>query len=110
MNDHDYRYEELKQREYDRNRQLVRAIIARHHGDTHADAYTEYIMKYVDLTGMSLSKQYQTELDGICETCAGKPHIDDSQRERYLEHSSRFAFAISDIIGHGLQTRRYGLS
>jgi hypothetical protein len=91
MNDHDYRYEELKQREYDRNRQLVRAIIARHHGDTHADAYTEYIMKYVDLTGMSFKtiatladdlfvcdscgevedKQYQTELDDICETCAG---------------------------------------
>ena len=94
MNDHDYRYEELQDREYERNRRVIRALIQRDHGDVNLETYTDYIMSNYDIGSLAFGtvsllvddlfvcdqcgegedKEYRSELfehEDICITCAG---------------------------------------
>lgn len=92
--DHDYRVEELQQQEAERKRKIVFALVADNHGDIVAEAYTNYIIDFYDLTGMSFAaisaladdlficeqchevedKEYLSNVEehqDICTTCAG---------------------------------------
>jgi len=85
MNDHDYRYEELKQQEYDRNRRVVQAIMERTHGASKAEAFTSYIMQYNDVSGLSL-RQISGLADDlfVCEQCGEAE--DNDQRSDLFEY------------------------
>ena len=85
MNDHDYRYETLKDQEYDRNRRVVKAIMEQNYGTSTAETFTSYIMENCDVTGISL-RQIALLADDlfVCDQCGEAE--DKDQRSDLFEH------------------------
>jgi formylmethanofuran dehydrogenase subunit E len=85
MNDHDYRYEALKDQEYDRNRRVVKAIMEQNYHTSKAETFTNYIMQNCDVTGISL-RQIALLADDlfVCDQCGEAE--DNDQRSDLFEH------------------------
>lgn len=68
MSDHNYREEELRQQDEERNFKHMAALIERHHG--RGELYAKYIMDNIDYLGMTFSDILVLCDDlEVCEQC-----------------------------------------